>query len=122
MRVSVVLFISDLRLHGHPPLRAALAAVDTVVPLFVRDRAVAAAGFATPKRSAFLTPGGGGAPARDAPVVMIEARSVLRPPPLPPGQGPPGALRDASPGRRTRRPGPLRPRRDVPGGPERGER
>ncbi|MEU6592305.1 deoxyribodipyrimidine photo-lyase [Streptomyces sp. NPDC046881] len=54
MRVAVVLFTSDLRLYDHPPLRAALAAADAVVPLFVRDRAVAAAGFATPNRSAFL--------------------------------------------------------------------
>ncbi|MEU6478114.1 deoxyribodipyrimidine photo-lyase [Streptomyces sp. NPDC047017] len=54
MHVSVVLFTSDLRLHDHPPLRAALDSADAVVPLFVRDRAVAAAGFATPNRSAFL--------------------------------------------------------------------
>ncbi|MFE9609924.1 cryptochrome/photolyase family protein [Streptomyces sp. NPDC006012] len=54
MHVSVVLFTSDLRLHDHPPLRAALEAADAVVPLFVRDRAVEAAGFVTPNRSAFL--------------------------------------------------------------------
>ncbi|MEU3844288.1 deoxyribodipyrimidine photo-lyase [Streptomyces sp. NPDC028635] len=54
MHVSVVLFTSDLRLHDHPPLRAALEAADAVVPLFVRDRAVAAAGFSAPNRSAFL--------------------------------------------------------------------
>ncbi|MFF9814975.1 cryptochrome/photolyase family protein [Streptomyces sp. NPDC014006] len=54
MHVSVVLFTSDLRLHDHPPLRAALEAADAVVPLFVRDRAVAAAGFDAPNRSAFL--------------------------------------------------------------------
>lgn len=54
MSVSVVLFTSDLRLHDHPPLHAALAAADEVVPLFVRDRAVEAAGFATPNRTAFL--------------------------------------------------------------------
>jgi deoxyribodipyrimidine photo-lyase len=54
MHVSVVLFTSDLRLHDHPPLCAALEAADAVVPLFVRDRAVAAAGFAPPNRSAFL--------------------------------------------------------------------
>ncbi|WP_433453972.1 cryptochrome/photolyase family protein [Streptomyces sp. CA-142005] len=54
MRVSVVLFTSDLRLHDHPPLRAALRSADAVVPLFVRDLAVEAAGFATPNRSAFL--------------------------------------------------------------------
>jgi deoxyribodipyrimidine photo-lyase len=54
MHVSVVLFTSDLRLHDHPPLRAALESADAVVPLFVRDRAVEAAGFATPNRTAFL--------------------------------------------------------------------
>ncbi|MFR9796924.1 cryptochrome/photolyase family protein [Streptomyces sp. MS06] len=54
MHVSVVLFTSDLRLHDHPPLTAALDSADAVVPLFVRDRAVSAAGFDTPNRSAFL--------------------------------------------------------------------
>ncbi|MFF7125410.1 MULTISPECIES: deoxyribodipyrimidine photo-lyase [unclassified Streptomyces] len=54
MHVSVVLFTADLRLHDHPPLRAALEAADAVVPLFVRDRAVEAAGFAAPNRRAFL--------------------------------------------------------------------
>ncbi|WP_435135816.1 cryptochrome/photolyase family protein [Actinacidiphila sp. bgisy144] len=51
---AVVLFTSDLRLHDHPPLRAALAGAAEVVPLFVRDPAVAAAGFAAPNRLAFL--------------------------------------------------------------------
>ncbi|GAA4335796.1 deoxyribodipyrimidine photo-lyase [Streptomyces venetus] len=54
MHVSVVLFTSDLRLRDHPPLRAALDSAGTVVPLFVRDRAVTQAGFAAPNRSAFL--------------------------------------------------------------------
>ncbi|MGW7647066.1 cryptochrome/photolyase family protein [Streptomyces bobili] len=54
MNVSVVLFTSDLRLHDHPPLRAASAGGRAVVPLFVRDRAVDAAGFAAPNRLAFL--------------------------------------------------------------------
>ncbi|CAM5281693.1 cryptochrome/photolyase family protein [Streptomyces aurantiogriseus] len=54
MNVSVVLFTSDLRLHDHPPLRAALDAAREVVPLFVRDRAVDGAGFAVPNRLAFL--------------------------------------------------------------------
>ncbi|MGW7104633.1 cryptochrome/photolyase family protein [Streptomyces xanthophaeus] len=54
MNVAVVLYTSDLRLHDHPPLRAALSSSDQVVPLFVRDRAVAAAGFAPPNRQAFL--------------------------------------------------------------------
>ncbi|OKK17554.1 deoxyribodipyrimidine photolyase [Streptomyces sp. CB00455] len=54
MNVAVVLYTSDLRLHDHPPLGAALASRERVVPLFVRDRAVAAAGFAPPNRQAFL--------------------------------------------------------------------
>ncbi|MCW7942783.1 deoxyribodipyrimidine photolyase [Streptomyces hygroscopicus] len=54
MNVSVVLFTSDLRLHDHPPLRAALDGSRLVVPLFVRDRGVVAAGFAAPNRLAFL--------------------------------------------------------------------
>ncbi|MEW2140268.1 deoxyribodipyrimidine photo-lyase [Streptomyces sp. NPDC005409] len=54
MNVAVVLYTSDLRLHDHPPLRAAMSSCDQVVPLFVRDRAVAAAGFAPPNRQAFL--------------------------------------------------------------------
>lgn len=53
MNVSVVLFTADLRLHDHPPLRAAGGA-DEVVPLFVRDRGVTDAGFAAPNRLAFL--------------------------------------------------------------------
>ncbi|MEV7441668.1 deoxyribodipyrimidine photo-lyase [Streptomyces sp. NPDC091204] len=51
---SVVLFTSDLRLHDHPALRAALAAAHDVVPLFVRDPAVDRSGFAAPNRLAFL--------------------------------------------------------------------
>ncbi|MFD6551408.1 deoxyribodipyrimidine photo-lyase, partial [Streptomyces sp. NPDC058398] len=54
MTVSIVLFTSDLRLHDHPPLRAALDGADAVVPLFVRDEAVADAGFTAPNRMAFL--------------------------------------------------------------------
>ncbi|MEU6375985.1 deoxyribodipyrimidine photo-lyase [Streptomyces sp. NPDC046909] len=54
MTVSVVLFSCDLRLHDHPPLRAALDRSDEVVPLFVRDRGVDRAGFAVPNRLAFL--------------------------------------------------------------------
>ncbi|WP_328416330.1 DNA photolyase family protein [Streptomyces violaceus] len=54
MTVAVVLFTSDLRVHDHPPLRAALAAADEVVPLFVRDPGVHAAGFDVPNRRAFL--------------------------------------------------------------------
>ncbi|WP_031046366.1 cryptochrome/photolyase family protein [Streptomyces sp. NRRL F-5650] len=54
MVTSVVLFTRDLRLHDHPPLRAALGRSAAVVPLFVRDRAVDAAGFAAPNRLALL--------------------------------------------------------------------
>lgn len=54
MATSVVLFTRDLRLHDHPPLRAALERSAAVVPLFVRDRAVDAAGFAAPNRLALL--------------------------------------------------------------------
>ncbi|GGV04511.1 deoxyribodipyrimidine photo-lyase [Streptomyces filipinensis] len=54
MNTSVVLFTADLRLHDHPPLRAASAGGRQVVPLFVRDRGVADAGFAVPNRLAFL--------------------------------------------------------------------
>ncbi|MFG3258901.1 cryptochrome/photolyase family protein [Streptomyces sp. NPDC048172] len=53
-RTAVVLFTSDLRVRDHPPLRAALAACERVVPLFVRDRRVAEAGFDAPNRLAFL--------------------------------------------------------------------
>ncbi|GAA2678713.1 deoxyribodipyrimidine photo-lyase [Streptomyces lunalinharesii] len=54
MTVAVVLYTSDLRLHDHPPLRAALRSADAVVPLFVHDDALAATGFAAPNRRAFL--------------------------------------------------------------------
>ncbi len=54
MAVSVVLFTRDLRLRDNPPLREALAAGDAVVPLFVRDDAISAAGYAVPNRRAFL--------------------------------------------------------------------
>lgn len=54
MNVPVVLFTSDLRVHDHPPLRAALGSRTEAVPLFVRDPAVDRAGFAAPNRLAFL--------------------------------------------------------------------
>ncbi|MFI9610646.1 cryptochrome/photolyase family protein [Streptomyces sp. NPDC052023] len=54
MNVSVVLFTADLRLHDHPPLRAARDGSRQVVPLFVHDRGVLDAGFAVPNRAAFL--------------------------------------------------------------------
>ncbi|MGV9456832.1 cryptochrome/photolyase family protein [Streptomyces sp. NPDC003635] len=54
MTVAVVLYTSDLRVHDHPPLRAAVEAADEVVPLFVRDPGVHATGFDAPNRCAFL--------------------------------------------------------------------
>ncbi|GAA4895147.1 cryptochrome/photolyase family protein [Streptomyces coeruleoprunus] len=54
MSIAIVLFTADLRLYDHPPLRAALRSADSVVPLFVRDDAIAAAGFSAPNRDAFL--------------------------------------------------------------------
>ncbi|GAA2782273.1 deoxyribodipyrimidine photo-lyase [Kitasatospora sp. CM 4170] len=54
MTVSIALFTQDLRLHDNPVLRAAADAADEVVPLFVLDPDVAAAGFAAPNRAAFL--------------------------------------------------------------------
>ncbi|MET8503195.1 deoxyribodipyrimidine photo-lyase [Streptomyces sp. NPDC004787] len=54
MTVAVVLYTSDLRVHDHPPMRAALDGAREVVPLFVRDPAVDRAGFAAPNRLAFL--------------------------------------------------------------------
>lgn len=41
-------------MHDNPTLHAALAGTGEVVPLFVVDEAIAAAGFATPNRRAFL--------------------------------------------------------------------
>lgn len=54
MTVSVVLFTADLRLHDQPPLRAAAAASEEIVPLFVVDRRIEEAGFRVPNRWAFL--------------------------------------------------------------------
>ncbi|MFD5462853.1 cryptochrome/photolyase family protein [Kitasatospora sp. NPDC127059] len=54
MTVSIALFTQDLRLHDNPVLHAARAAAEQVVPLFVLDPAVEAAGFAAPNRLAFL--------------------------------------------------------------------
>ncbi|WP_371496887.1 DNA photolyase family protein [Kitasatospora sp. NBC_00374] len=54
MSVSIALFTQDLRLHDNPVLRAALAQSPEVVPLFVLDERIEAAGFAVPNRAAFL--------------------------------------------------------------------
>ncbi|WP_035859269.1 deoxyribodipyrimidine photo-lyase, partial [Kitasatospora cheerisanensis] len=54
MTVAVVLFTQDLRLHDNPALHAARTGADQVLPLFVTDPAIAAAGFDAPNRRAFL--------------------------------------------------------------------
>ncbi|MGV9270204.1 cryptochrome/photolyase family protein [Kitasatospora sp. NPDC003701] len=54
MTVSIALFTQDLRLHDNPVLHAARTSADQVVPLFISDPAVEAAGFAAPNRHAFL--------------------------------------------------------------------
>ncbi|MFD8479407.1 cryptochrome/photolyase family protein [Kitasatospora sp. NPDC059673] len=54
MTLAVVLFTQDLRMHDNPALHAARTAADQVVPLFVTDPAIAAAGFDAPNRRAFL--------------------------------------------------------------------
>ncbi|WP_435193343.1 cryptochrome/photolyase family protein [Streptomyces sp. NRRL F-5630] len=54
MKASIVLYTSDLRLHDHPPLRAAAREAEKVVPLFVRDPGIEKAGFLAPNRAAFL--------------------------------------------------------------------
>ncbi|MCZ7434370.1 cryptochrome/photolyase family protein [Streptomyces sp. WMMC1477] len=77
--VSVVLFTSDLRVHDHPPLRAALRAADRVVPLFVLDEAVRRAGFDVPNRRAFLA---GALADLDASLRGRGGRLVLREGPL----------------------------------------
>ncbi|TDC63354.1 cryptochrome/photolyase family protein [Streptomyces hainanensis] len=54
MNVSVALFTADLRVHDNPVLRAALDGAPRVVPLFVVDSGIRAAGFVSPNRAAFL--------------------------------------------------------------------
>ncbi|MGH3377859.1 MAG: cryptochrome/photolyase family protein [Actinoallomurus sp.] len=54
MTVAIALLTADLRTHDNPVLRGALDAADQVVPLFVLDDGVRAAGFVTPNRAAFL--------------------------------------------------------------------
>ena len=53
MRVAIVLFTRDLRLHDNPALRAACDEFERVVPLFVLDDAVLER-FGAPNRVAFL--------------------------------------------------------------------
>ncbi|GAA1938053.1 cryptochrome/photolyase family protein [Kitasatospora viridis] len=54
MTTSIALFTQDLRLHDNPVLHAAATTADQVVPLFVLDPGIEAAGFAAPNRMAFL--------------------------------------------------------------------
>ncbi|MGK4578974.1 cryptochrome/photolyase family protein [Kitasatospora sp. HPMI-4] len=54
MTVSIALLTQDLRLHDNPVLRAACHEAEEVVPLFVLDPGIEAAGFAVPNRLAFL--------------------------------------------------------------------
>src|SRR3954447_15198447 len=54
MTVAIALFTADLRTHDNPVLRGALGSAGEIVPLFVLDDGVRAAGFATPNRAAFL--------------------------------------------------------------------
>jgi deoxyribodipyrimidine photo-lyase len=51
---AIVWFRRDLRLHDHPPLRAALDAHDAVVPVFVLDRRLLEGRFPSPARAGFL--------------------------------------------------------------------
>ncbi|MFD5317873.1 cryptochrome/photolyase family protein [Streptomyces sp. NPDC127098] len=54
MTVAVALFTADLRVHDNPVLRAAADGASRVVPLFVVDSGIRAAGFVAPNRAAFL--------------------------------------------------------------------
>ncbi|MFB9834576.1 cryptochrome/photolyase family protein [Actinoallomurus acaciae] len=54
MTVAIALFTADLRTHDNPVLRGALDAADQIVPLFVLDEGIRAAGFRTPNRATFL--------------------------------------------------------------------
>jgi deoxyribodipyrimidine photo-lyase len=54
MSASVALFTSNLRVRDNPVLRAALDSAHEVVPLFVLDTGISAAGFDVPNRRAFL--------------------------------------------------------------------
>ncbi|WP_405010208.1 cryptochrome/photolyase family protein [Kitasatospora sp. NBC_01539] len=54
MTIAIALLTQDLRLHDNPVLHAALRSADEVVPLFVLDPDVEAAGFAAANRRAFL--------------------------------------------------------------------
>jgi len=51
---GLVVFTRDLRLHDHPALSAALAEHGRVVPVFVRDRTIAAGSYGSPRRDEYL--------------------------------------------------------------------
>src|SRR5437764_15083020 len=54
MDTALVWFRRDLRVHDHPPLRAALAAHDRVVPVFVLDERLTNGRFPSANRAHFL--------------------------------------------------------------------
>ncbi len=54
MSTGVVWLRRDLRLHDHPPLAAALAAHDAVVPLFVLDPRLRRGRFASANRTRYM--------------------------------------------------------------------
>src|SRR6187200_2153311 len=51
---ALVWFRRDLRLHDHPPLRAALDAHERVVPVFVLDERLTGGRFPSANRAHFL--------------------------------------------------------------------
>ena len=51
---AIVWLRRDLRIHDHPPLVAALAAHDRVVPVYVLDPVLLTGRFASQPRTAFL--------------------------------------------------------------------
>src|SRR3954447_3893714 len=54
MATALVWFRRDLRVHDHPPLRAALDAHERVVPVFVLDECLTAGRFPSANRAHFL--------------------------------------------------------------------
>src|SRR5688572_5090452 len=51
---ALVWFRRDLRVHDHPPLRAALDAFERVIPVFVLDDRLLDGRFESPTRATFL--------------------------------------------------------------------
>jgi deoxyribodipyrimidine photo-lyase len=54
VRVALVLFTRDLRVHDQPALSAAAREAEAVVPLFVLDDAIVGSPYTSPNRVAFL--------------------------------------------------------------------